>query len=96
MPDRKRLVEKWFLEAVESKLNKEENKVKNFQEILEKYAGKYKNIKEQLKRRDAIQKFKEAAEEIQINAEDFSCKRGRKGRAGKSNRCFYSTIKCVV
>ena len=64
----KELVEKWFLEAVESKLNKEENKVKNFQEILEKYAGKYKNIKEQLKRRDAIQKFKEAAEEIQINA----------------------------
>ena len=45
------------------------NKVKNFQEILEKYAGKYKNIKEQLKRRDAIQKFKEAAEEIQINAQ---------------------------
>lgn len=74
----KELVEKWFLEAVESKLNKEENKVKNFQEILEKYAGKYKNIKEQLKRRDAIQKFKEAAEEIQINAEDFLVKEGEK------------------
>ena len=70
----KELVEKWFLEAVESKLNKEENKVKNFQEILEKYAGKYKNIKEQLKRRDAIQKFKEAAVESKLNKEENKVK----------------------
>ena len=84
----KELVEKWFLEAVESKLNKEENKVKNFQEILEKYAGKYKNIKEQLKRRDAIQKFKEAAEEIQINAEDFLAKEGQKAEQEKVIAAF--------
>ena len=67
----KELVEKWFLEAVESKLNKDENQIKKFQEILQKYAGKYKNIKEQLKRRDTIQKFKEEAVEIQAGAEDF-------------------------
>jgi len=88
----KELVEKWFLEAVESKLNKEENKVKNFQEILEKYAGKYKNIKEQLKRRDAIQKFKEAAEEIQINAEDFLVKEGEKIEQGKVIAAFIARL----
>lgn len=88
----KELVEKWFLEAVESKLNKEENKVKNFQEILEKYAGKYKNIKEQLKRRDAIQKFKEAAEEIQINAEDFLVKEGEKIEQKKVIAAFIARL----
>lgn len=88
----KELVEKWFLEAVESKLNKEENKVKNFQEILEKYAGKYKNIKEQLKRRDAIQKFKEAAEEIQINAEDFLVKEREKIEQEKVIAAFIARL----
>lgn len=88
----KELVEKWFLEAVESKLNKEENKVKNFQEVLEKYAGKYKNIKEQLKRRDAIQKFKEAAEEIQINAEDFLVKEGEKAEQEKVIAAFIARL----
>ena len=88
----KELVEKWFLEAVESKLNKEENKVKNFQEILEKYAGKYKNIKEQLKRSDAIQKFKEAAEEIQINAEDFLVKEGEKAEQEKVIAAFIARL----
>lgn len=88
----KELVEKWFLEAVESKLNKEENKDKNFQEILEKYAGKYKNIKEQLKRRDAIQKFKEAAEEIQINAEDFLVKEGEKIEQEKVIAAFIARL----
>ena len=88
----KELVEKWFLEADESKLNKEENKVKNFQEILEKYAGKYKNIKEQLKRRDAIQKFKEAAEEIQINAEDFLVKEGEKIEQEKVIAAFIARL----
>lgn len=88
----KELVEKWFLEAAESKLNKEENKVKNFQEILEKYAGKYKNIKEQLKRRDAIQKFKEAAEEIQINAEDFLVKEGEKIEQEKVIAAFIARL----
>lgn len=88
----KELVEKWFLEAVESKLNKEENKVKNFQEILEKYAGKYKNIKEQLKRRDAIQKFKEAAEEIQINVEDFLVKEGEKIEQEKVIAAFIARL----
>lgn len=37
--DEKGLVEKWFLDAVESKLNKERNRMKEFQSILEKYVG---------------------------------------------------------
>ena len=41
--DEKGLVEKWFLDAVESKLNKERNRMKEFQSILEKYVGQYKD-----------------------------------------------------
>ena len=37
--DEKGLVEKWFLDAVESKLNKDRNRMKEFQVILEKYVG---------------------------------------------------------
>lgn len=35
--DERGLVEKWFLEAVESKLNKEKDRMKEFQSLLEKY-----------------------------------------------------------
>lgn len=34
--DEKGLTEKWFLEAIESKLNKDKNRIKEFQSILEK------------------------------------------------------------
>lgn len=35
--DEKGLIEKWFLDAVESKLNKEKDRMKEFQNIIEKY-----------------------------------------------------------
>ena len=41
--DEKGLTEKWFLEAIESELNKDKNRIKEFQSILEKYAGQYKD-----------------------------------------------------
>lgn len=41
--DEKGLVEKWFLEAVESKLNKDRDRIKEFQSLMEKYVALYKN-----------------------------------------------------
>lgn len=69
--DEKGLVEKWFLEAVESKLNKEKNRMKEFQNIVEKYVGQYKENKSKIERRDTILKFEEQAEEIRAAA--LSC-----------------------
>ncbi len=62
--DEKGLVEKWFLDAVEQKLNKEKNRMKEFQSILEKYVGQYKDNQSKIKRRDAIRAFQEEAKRI--------------------------------
>lgn len=69
--DEKGLVEKWFLDAVESKLNKERNRMKEFQTILEKYAGQYKDNQSKMKRRDTIRIFKEEAVQIRERAESY-------------------------
>ncbi len=69
--DEKGLVEKWFLDAVESKLNKERNRMKEFQTILEKYVGQYKDNQTKIKRRDIICAFKEEAEKIREKAEGY-------------------------
>lgn len=69
--DEKGLVEKWFLEAVESKLNKEKNRMKEFQNIIEKYVGQYKDNKTKIERRDTIRKFKEEAKAVMDEAQDF-------------------------
>lgn len=63
--DEKGLVEKWFLDAVEHKLNKERNRMKEFQSILEKYVGQYKDNQSKIKRRDTIRLFQEKAEQIE-------------------------------
>lgn len=69
--DEKGLVEKWFLDAVESKLNKEKNRMKEFQVILEKYAGQYKDNQSKIKRRDIIRAFEEEAVRIREKAEIY-------------------------
>lgn len=67
--DEKGLVEKWFLEAVESKLNKDHSRIREFQSILEKYVGQYKENRTKIQRRDHIRIFKEEGERIRSQAE---------------------------
>ncbi len=69
--DEKGLVEKWFLEAVESKLNKDKNRMKEFQNILEKYVGQYKDNKSKIQRRDTIRRFQEEAVGIEERALEY-------------------------
>lgn len=63
--DEKGLVEKWFLDAVESKLNKERNRMREFQGILEKYVGQYKDNRSKIQRRDTIRLFRQEARRIE-------------------------------
>lgn len=63
--DEKGLVEKWFLDAVENKLNRDKNRMKEFQVILEKYVGQYKDNQSKIKRRDIIRQFQQEALAIQ-------------------------------
>lgn len=66
--DEKGLVEKWFLDAVESKLNKDKNRIKEFQSIMEKYTGQYKDNQSKIARRDTIRAFGQEAEGIMESA----------------------------
>lgn len=67
----KDLVDKWFLDAVESKLNKDRNRMKEFQSIIQKYVGQYQDNRSKIERRDAIRCFREEGDKIQEAAEAF-------------------------
>lgn len=55
----KELIEKWFLETIQDKLNQDQNRIKEFQSIVDKYIRMYKDNKSKIERRDTILKFKE-------------------------------------
>jgi hypothetical protein len=67
----KELIEKWFLDAIESKLNKDSNRIKEFQTIIEKYVRMYKDNKSKIERRDTILKFKEDMKAIELCASEY-------------------------
>ena len=92
--DEKGLVEKWFLDAVESKLNKEKNRMKEFQDTLEKYVGQYKENKSSIKRYDTIQKFKEEAVKIRERAQEYQ--RAEEKDRGIGGRGFRADRSCRV
>ncbi|MBZ9607727.1 hypothetical protein G9F73_007845 [Clostridium estertheticum] len=65
------LVEKWFIKAVEDKINKDEDKIKNFSEIVKKYIYQYRYNQSKIEKKEAIEEFNLCAREILVAAEDF-------------------------
>ena len=55
--DEKGLVEKWFLEAIESKLNKDGNRILEFETIIKKYAKQYRDNQTKIQRMEKSQRF---------------------------------------
>ncbi|MGN0158619.1 MAG: hypothetical protein ACI39W_05700 [Brotaphodocola sp.] len=90
--DEKGLVEKWFLESIENKLNKDKNRMKEFQVILEKYAGQYKDNQSKIKRRDIIRIFREESVRIREKAEDYQASEDRKRMQENRVACFYHEL----
>ena len=84
----KDLVAEWFLPAVESKLNLERNRIKEFQNIIGKYVTMYKDNKSKIERRDTILKFKE--DMIGVEEHALSYQEKEKSVHGMENRiaCF--------
>ncbi len=78
--DERGLVEKWFLEAVEGKLNREQNRMKEFQSITGKYVGQYKANQSKIKRRDTIRLFKEEGRQIEEKAGQYQAVDEKKSR----------------
>ncbi len=69
--DEKGLVEKWFLDAVENKLNRDKDRMKEFQNLMEKYVAQYQDNQSKIRRRDTIRLFEEGAAKIERQA--LSC-----------------------
>lgn len=69
--DEKGLVEKWFLDAVENKLNRERNRMKEFQNLLEKYVLQYQDNQVKIRRRDIIRLFREESGSIREQAKQY-------------------------
>lgn len=69
--DESGLIEKWFLDAVENKLNKEDNKIREFEKILIKYIYQYRENKSKIERTKWITKFKQDTKIIYERVEEL-------------------------
>ena len=87
--DEKGLTEIWFLSTIEKKLNKEKDRIKEFQTILEKYVAQYKDNRSKIERRDTIQVFKEEAKVIESYGQNFE-------RLSKELACQENKIACFI
>ncbi len=58
------LVEKWFLDTIHNKLNKDDDKIKRFQENLMKYIYQYQNNRSKITRKAFIESFRVEAEDL--------------------------------
>ena len=68
----KELVEKWFLPTIESKMDKDKSRMKEFQNIVEKYIGQYKNNKSKIEMKQIIRQFLEDASEIEFCVDEYA------------------------
>lgn len=62
--DEKGLVEKWFLDAVENKLNNGNNRMQEFRNILEKYIATYNENSNKIKQQEKLTAFQQEAAPI--------------------------------
>ncbi len=67
----KELLEKWFLETVERKVDRDKSRMKEFQSIVEKYVRLYKENKSKIQRRDTILAFKEDMLGVEEQAKNY-------------------------
>lgn len=69
--DERGLVEKWFLYTIENKLNRDQNRMQEFRNILEKYVASYHRNQSKIRQRDTILHFEQEAEKIREQAEVY-------------------------
>ena len=69
--DERGLIEKWFLDTIENKLNRDQNRMQEFRNILEKYIASYHSNQSKIKRRESILLFEEEASKIREQAQEY-------------------------
>ena len=55
--DERGLIEKWFLDAVETKLNKNENRMKEFRRLMLQFVRQYKENQSKIEKKALIEQF---------------------------------------
>lgn len=65
------LIKKWFLPTIEEKLSRNEDRMKNFNDIVEKYIYQYKSNKSDIDRKNKIDIFNKKAEVLQELTNEF-------------------------
>jgi len=69
--DERGLIEKWFLDTIENKLNRDQNRMQEFRNIIEKYISSYQRNQTKIRQRDTILHFGQEAGKIREQAEEF-------------------------
>lgn len=87
--DEKGLLEKWFLDAVENKLNKEKNRMQEFRNILEKYISTYSENYNKIQRQEKLDLFQQEAAPILEQGKAFEeCSTAVLARLSKIYECI--------
>lgn len=87
--DEKGLLEKWFLDAVENKLNKDKNRMQEFRNILEKYISIYSENYNKIQRQEKLDLFRQEATPISEQGKAFEeCSTDVLARLAKIYECI--------
>lgn len=87
--DEKGLLEKWFLDAVENKLNKEKNRMQEFRNILEKYISTCSENYNKIQRQEKLDLFQQEAAPILEQGKAFKeCSTAVLARLSKIYECI--------
>ncbi len=79
--DERGLIEKWFLETIERKLTRDQDRMQEFRNILEKYIASYRSNQTKIKRRDIILLFEQEGTKIREQAQKYlECSLERDGK----------------
>ena len=90
------LIKNWFLPTIEKKLSKDEDRIKNYKEIITRYIIQYKTNKSNIDRRNKIELFNEKSIEILEIANNFKemilIKESHENKIANSKKYFYDEI----
>lgn len=90
------LIKNWFLPTIEKKLNKDEDRIKNYKEIISRYIIQYKTNKSNIDRRNKIELFNEKSIEVLEIANNFKemilIKEAHENKIANSKKYFYDEI----
>lgn len=65
------LVKSWFLPAVENKLRKDEDRIKNYRNLVKRYIEQYKANKANIDKKEKVELFNKLSEDIKNSCDEF-------------------------